>query len=174
MFNNFNTYRNGAFEDRFYDKLAVRPGERSSALSTPIRFTAGTSRTIMSISLHGSRFSGHLVVQPNAIMLEANKQALYQFMATHDLLGLDMLNGRITVPTLKALELVGVRYLTFHTSDAYFMPPVESDGRRHPRRRRALDRASRHFPHALLGAGEQLQHLRGEGPVLAYRHAVRS
>ena len=61
-------------------------------------------------------------------MLEANKQALYQFMATHDLLGLDMLNGRITVPTLQALDLVGVRYLTFHTSDAYFLPPVEADG----------------------------------------------
>ena len=127
LFNNFNTYRNGEFEDRFYDKLAVTPwGEKLGVVDANTLHSGNKPDNNAYIS-PWLKISGHLVVQPNAIMLEANKQALYQFMATHDLLGLDMLNGRITVPTLKALELVGVRYLTFHTSDAYYMPPVEAD-----------------------------------------------
>lgn len=127
MFNNFNTYRNGAFEDQLYDRLARAPwGEELGVVDANTLHSGDKPDNNVYIS-PWLKISGHLVVQPNAIMLEANKQALYQFLATHDLLGLDMLNGRITVPTLKALNLVGVRFLTFHTSDAYFMPPVASD-----------------------------------------------
>jgi hypothetical protein len=129
LFNNFNTYRDGAFEDRFYDRLAETPwGEKLGVVDANTLHSGDKPDNDVYVS-PWLKVSGHLVVQPNAIMLEANKQALYQFLATHDLLGRDMLNGRITVPTLEALDLVGVRYLTFHTSDAYFMPPVEADGR---------------------------------------------
>ena len=128
MFNNFNTYRNGAFEDRFYDRLAKAPwGEKLGVVDANTLHSGDKEDNNVYIS-PWLKVSGHLVVQPNAIMLEANKQALYQFMVTHDLLGLDMLNGRITVPTLEALDLVGVRYLTYHTSNAYFLPPVQADG----------------------------------------------
>ena len=128
MFNNFNTYRSGAFEDRFYARLAREPWGTKLGVVDANTLHSGNQQDNNVYISPWLKVSGHLVVQPNAIMLEASKQALYQFLATHDLLGLDMLKGRITVPTLQALELVGVRYLTFHTSDTYYLPPVESDG----------------------------------------------
>ncbi len=129
LFNNFNTYRtNGAFEDRLYDRLAAQPWGTKLGVVDANTLHGGNEKNNNVFISPWLKISGHLVVQPNAIMLEANKQALYQFVATSDLLGLDMLNGRITVPTLEALDLVGVRYLTFHTSDAYYLPPVQSDG----------------------------------------------
>ena len=129
LFTNYNTYRtNGAFEDRLYDRLSAEPWGTKLGVVDANSLHSGNQQGNNVYISPWLKISGHLVIQPNAIMLEANKQALYQFMATHDLLGLDMLNGRITVPTLQALDLVGVRYLTFHTSDAYFLPPVEADG----------------------------------------------
>ncbi|HUI72865.1 MAG TPA: hypothetical protein VL354_20250 [Spirochaetia bacterium] len=129
MFNNFNTYRtNGAFEDRLYDRLAQEPWGTKLGVVDANSLHSGNRQDNNVYISPWLKISGHLVIQPNAIMLEANKQALYQFVATHDLLGLDMLNGRITLPTLRALDLVGVRYLTFHTSDAYYLPPVDADG----------------------------------------------
>ncbi len=127
LFNNFNTYRDGTYENRFLDKLSHAQFGTTLGVVTATTLHGGNKQDNNVYISPWLKLTGHLVVQPNAIMLEANKQALYQFLATHDLLGRDMLNGRITVSTLKALDLVGVRYLTFHTSEAYYMPPVEAD-----------------------------------------------
>jgi len=130
LFTNYNTYRtNGAFEDRLYGKLAVQPWGTKLGVVDANSLHSGNQQGNNVYISPWLKVSSHLVVQPNAIMLEANKQALYQFMATHDLLGLDMLNGKITMPTLQALDLVGARYLTFHTSDAYYLPSVGADGK---------------------------------------------
>lgn len=126
-FNNFNTYRDNAFEHRLYEKLAREPWGTKLGVVKANSLHGGNRQDNSVFISPWLKVTGHLVVQPNAIMLEANKQALYQFAASHDLLGLNMLEGKITVPTLQALDLVGVRYLTFHTSSAYYVPPVEAE-----------------------------------------------
>ncbi|MGA2764940.1 MAG: hypothetical protein ABSG17_16445 [Spirochaetia bacterium] len=174
LFTNFNTYRNGEFEDRFYNRLAVTPwGEKLGVVDANTLHSGNKPDNNAYVS-PWLKISGHLVVQPNAIMLEANKQALYQFMATHDLLGLDMVNGRITVPTLKALALVGIRYLTFHTSDAYYMPPVEANA---PVIRDADGpwiELPGTFPMLFSERVASISDLAAKDPVLAYRQHFES
>jgi hypothetical protein len=70
---------------------------------------------------------GQTVLQPNAIMLEANKQALYQYGFTSDLLVPDIKDGRISPTTVQALDLIGVKYLTFHNVSRYFVPNLTFD-----------------------------------------------
>jgi hypothetical protein len=169
LFNNFNTYRDGAFEDRLYNKLAQEPWGTKLGVVKANTLHGGNKQDNNVYISPWLKVTGHLVVQPNAIMLEANKQALYQFMATHDLLGLDMLNGRITVPTLQALDLVGVRYLTFHTADSYYLPPIASDG---PVIRNASGpwiELPGTFPMLFSEHVTSISDLAAKDPVLAYR-----
>ncbi|NNM53969.1 MAG: hypothetical protein HKM05_04515 [Spirochaetales bacterium] len=125
IFGNYNTYnQNNGFEQAFYSRLTS---------------TADGSRygVAMANSLHGGnkentnvfvspwlKIVGFPVMQPNAIMLEANKQALYQYAVTNDLLVADLQKGLISEQTLQGLDLLGVRFVTFHTSYAYYVPPL--------------------------------------------------
>ena len=174
LFNNFNTYRDGAFEHRLYDKLALEPWGTKLGVVKANTLHGGNKPDDNVYISPWLKVTGHLVVQPNAIMLEANKQALYQFLATHDLLGQDMLNGRITVPTLKALDLLGVRYLTFHTADAYYLPPVESDGPVIRNSSGPWIELPGTFPMLFAERVTSLNDLAAQNPILAYRQTFEA
>ena len=125
LFDNFNTY-NGAnrFEHELYSRLAREPdGTRLGVVKAATLQTGDQTDNRIFVS-PWLKVSGHRVLQPNAIMLEANRQALYQFGITHDLLVRDVRARRLTQTTVDGLQLIGVRYLTFHNSRRYYIPDI--------------------------------------------------
>jgi hypothetical protein len=127
IFGNFNTYnRHNGFENRFYDRLAAQPNGTKYGVAMANSLHSGDKPTNDVFVSPWLKVVGHAIMQPNAIMLEANKQALYQFAVTSDLLVPDILAKNISQTTLQGLDLIGVRYLTFHDSHEYFVPPMET------------------------------------------------
>ena len=123
LFDNFNTYNGGnRFEHALYERLAREPdGTRFGVVKASTLQTGDQTDNRIFVS-PWVKVSGHRILQPNAIMLEANRQALYQFGITHDLLVRDIRAQRLTPTTLAGLQLIGVKYLTFHNSRRYYVP----------------------------------------------------
>jgi hypothetical protein len=126
--NNINTYNNGnGFEHRMLDRLAKAPGGEEFGVVKANTLHSGNRPDNDVFVSPWLKVTGHLVLQPNALMLEANKQAIYQYGISSDLLVSDVRRGRLGETTLKALDLIGVKFLTFHTAFEYFIPDLERE-----------------------------------------------
>ncbi len=125
LFNNFNTTdTRGDFEKSVYDRLTGEPdGTRFGVAMANTLHTGNDTGNDVFVS-PWLKVVGQTVLQPNAIMLEANKQALYQYGFTSDLLVPDIRNGRLTATTVQALDLIGVKYLTVHNAHEYYVPAL--------------------------------------------------
>jgi hypothetical protein len=124
---NFNTYNNqNGFENRMLARLAETPGGEDFGVVTANTLHTGNNPDNNVFVSPWLKLTGHPVMQPNAIMLEANKQAIYQYGISSDLLVNDVQRGKIDEGTLKALDLIGVKFLTFHTAFEYYIPRLES------------------------------------------------
>src|SRR5208283_4714746 len=126
LFNNFNTTdTRGGTERAVYDRLEREPdGTRYGVVMANTLHTGNDTGNDVFVS-PWLKLTGHVVMQPNAIMLEANKQALYQYGFSSDLLVPDIKAGRLSPTTVEALDLIGVKYVTFHNLLQYFVPPVQ-------------------------------------------------
>lgn len=128
--NNFNTYSSeNGFEHDMFNRLAKEQGGESFGVVKANSLHSGNKPGNDVFVSPWAKVVGHKVLQPNAIMLEANKQALYQFGITNDLLVNDIREGNLSNRTLQGLDLLGIKYLTFHTAFQYYIPKVQSDGR---------------------------------------------
>ncbi len=97
LFNNFNTgdTRSG-FENAVYNRLEQEPdGTRYGVVMANTLHTGNDTGNDVFVS-PWLKVVGHVVMQPNAIMLEANKQAIYQYGFTSDLLVPDIRDGRLS------------------------------------------------------------------------------
>lgn len=128
LFNNFNTTdTRGGYEQAVYDRLTAEPdGSRYGVVMANTLHTGNDAGNDVFVS-PWLKVVGSTILQPNAIMLEANKQALYQYGFTSDLLVPDIQGGRLSPATVEALDLIGVKYITFHTASQYFVPSLGSD-----------------------------------------------
>jgi len=128
LFNNFNTMdTRGAFEKVVYDRLTDEPdGSRYGVAMANTLHTGNDASNDVFVS-PWLKLVGQTVLMPNAIMLEANKQALYQYGFTCDLLVPDISAGRLSPATVQALDMIGVKYITFHNVSQYFVPALASD-----------------------------------------------
>jgi len=134
LFNNFNTMdTRGGFEKTVYDRLTSEPdGTRYGVVMANTLHTGNDTGNDVFVS-PWLKVVGQTVLQPNAIMLEANKQALYQYGFTSDLLVPDIRSGRLSAATVQALDLIGVKYLTVHNASRYFVPDLAFDDAVKPR-----------------------------------------
>jgi hypothetical protein len=134
LFNNFNTTdTRGSFEKAVYTRLTSEPdGSRYGVVMANTLHTGNDTGNDVFVS-PWLKVVGQTVLQPNAIMLEANKQALYQYGFTSDLLVPDVKDGHLSPTTVQALDLIGVKYLTFHNVSQYFVPSLTFDESARPR-----------------------------------------
>lgn len=128
LFNNFNTTdTRGGDEKAVYARLTAEPdGSRYGVVMANTLHTGNEAGSDVFVS-PWLKIAGFPILQPNAIMLEANKQALYQYGFTSDLLVPDIQAGRVSPLTVQALDMIGVKYMTFHTASQYFVPPLAFD-----------------------------------------------
>jgi hypothetical protein len=128
LFNNFNTTdTRGGTERAVYNRLEREPdGTRYGVVMANTLHTGNDTGNDVFVS-PWLKLVGHVVMQPNAIMLEANKQALYQYGFSSDLLVPDIRAGRVSAATIQALDLIGVKYITFHNLLNYFVPSLQAD-----------------------------------------------
>ena len=134
LLNNFNTMdTRGSFEKAVYERLTSEPdGTRYGVVMANTLHTGNDTGNDVFVS-PWLKVVGQTVLQPNAIMLEANKQALYQYGFTSDLLVPDIRNGRLSPTTVQALDLIGVKYVTVHNVSRYFIPDLAFDDAVRPR-----------------------------------------
>ncbi len=134
LFNNFNTTdTRGGFEKGVYDRLTSQPdGTRFGVVIANTLHTGNDTGNDVFVS-PWLKVVGQTVLQPNAIMLEANKQALYQYGFSSDLLVPDIRRGRLSPTAVQALDLIGVKYLTVHNVSRYYVPDLAFDDAVRPR-----------------------------------------
>ena len=121
--NNFMTYNTtNGFEHVFFTSLEKNTDISSFGVIRANSLHSGNNDTNNVFISPWLKVVGHRIIQPNAIMLEANKNALYQWAISHDLLNKDLIEGEISPTTVNGLRLIGVKYLTFNNATAYYVP----------------------------------------------------
>lgn len=130
LFSNFNTYNTfNGFEHDFYTAITSEEnGQKYGIVKANTLHTGNRADNQIFVS-PWMKVIGHRFVHPNALMIEANTQSIYQYGITGDVFVKDVRSGKISNSTAGLLALAGIKYLTFHTARQYYVPDLETDPR---------------------------------------------